>query len=90
LSEIWIGIRPEHLGVQNPSDAMTENPIEGFVEVVEPQGSTALIQVRVTEDIRLRALVGGQSEARVGDRLVLSVSSQEIYAFDPATEQSLN
>jgi TOBE domain len=69
---------------------MTENPIEGFVEVVEPQGSTALIQVRVTEDIRLRALVGGQSEARVGDRLVLSVSSQEIYAFDPATEQSLN
>jgi multiple sugar transport system ATP-binding protein len=89
LSEVWVGIRPEHLKIQRESGVVTKNVINGRVEVVEPQGSTTIIQLSVRGDIRLIALINEQVEPAPGSLLTLSVASDAIYLFDPATDQSV-
>ena len=89
LGEVWVGIRPEHLKIQRESGAVTKNMINGRVEVVEPQGSTTIIQLSVGGDIRLIALINEQVEPAPGSLLTLSVASDAIYLFDPATDQSV-
>jgi multiple sugar transport system ATP-binding protein len=89
LDEVWVGIRPEHLKIQRESGAITRNVINGRVEVVEPQGSTTIIQLSVGGDIRLIALINEQVEPAPGSLLVLSVASDAIYLFDPSTDQSI-
>ncbi|MBV8418142.1 MAG: ABC transporter ATP-binding protein [Verrucomicrobia bacterium] len=89
LGEVWVGIRPEHLKIQRESGAITKNVINGRVEVVEPQGSTTIIQLSVGGDIRLIALINEQVEPAPGSPLTLSVASDAIYLFDPATDQSV-
>ena len=89
LDEVWVGIRPEHLKIQRESGAITKNVINGRVEVVEPQGSTTIIQLSVGADIRLIALINEQVEPAPGSLLALSVASDAIYLFDPTTDQSV-
>ncbi|MBV8641674.1 MAG: ABC transporter ATP-binding protein [Verrucomicrobia bacterium] len=89
LGEVWVGIRPEHLKIQRESGAIAKNAINGRVEVVEPQGSTTIIQLSVGGDIRLIALINEQVEPAPGSPLTLSVASDAIYLFDPATDQSV-
>ena len=69
--------------------AITKNVIKGRVEVVEPQGSTTIIQLSVGGDIRLIALINEQVEPEPGSVLALSVASDAIHLFDPATDQSI-
>ena len=85
----WVGVRPEHLKIQRDNAAITKNVIQGRVEVVEPQGSTTIIQLSVGGDIRLIALINEQVEPEPGSALALSVASDAIYLFDPATDRSI-
>src|SRR6202022_1318873 len=89
LGEVWVGVRPEHLKIQRENLANTKNLINGRVEVVEPQGSTTIIQLSVGGDIRLIALINEQVEPAPGSVLALSVASDAIHLFNPSTDQSV-
>jgi multiple sugar transport system ATP-binding protein len=89
LREVWAGVRPEHLKIRRPGEPASKNVIQGTVEVVEPQGSTTLIQLSVGKDLRMNALLEEQSEPAVGERLDLWVGDDAVYLFDPATDQSI-
>ncbi len=88
LNEVWLGIRPEHLKIQRDG-GNGKNVIHGRVEVVEPQGSTTIIQFSAGGDNRHIALINEQIEAEPGAPLNLSVAEDAIYVFDPATDRSV-
>jgi multiple sugar transport system ATP-binding protein len=88
LDEVLVGIRPEHLKIQKDG-SVGRNFIRGRVEVVEPQGSTTIIQFTAGADNRLIALINEQIEAEPGSPLTLSVATDAIYVFDPATDRSI-
>jgi multiple sugar transport system ATP-binding protein len=46
LQEVWVGIRPEHLKLHGGTEANASNLVRSVVEVVEPQGSTTIMQRR--------------------------------------------
>ena len=89
LSEVWVGVRPEQLKIRPDNASITKNVINGRVEVVEPQGSTTIIQLSVGGDIRLIALINEQVEPEPGSVLSLSVASDAIHLFNPATDESV-
>ncbi len=89
LDEVLVGIRPEHLKIQRDGAGKNKNVIQGRVEVVEPQGSTTIIQFMAGGDNRLIALINEQVEIEPGSPLTLSVAGDGIYLFDPATDRSI-
>ena len=89
LKEVWVGFRPEHLHLLRTGQSLPQNVIEGTVDVVEPQGSNTLVQVAVTEKLRLNALVDPLFEPSPGDRVRLGLGEEAIHVFDPATDESL-
>ncbi|MBV9299264.1 MAG: ABC transporter ATP-binding protein, partial [Verrucomicrobia bacterium] len=89
LEEVLVGIRPEHLKIQRDGTGKSKNVIRARVEVIEPQGSTTIIQFSAGGDSHLIALINEQFEAEPGSPLTLSVASEAIYLFDPATDRSV-
>jgi multiple sugar transport system ATP-binding protein len=89
LDEVIVGIRPEHLRIQRDGIVNGRNVIRGRIEVVEPQGSTTIIQLSVAGDYRLIALINEQFEAETGSQLAFSVGGEALYLFDPKTDQSV-
>jgi len=87
LREVILGIRPEHLRLVG--NGQTENPIPGVVDVVEPQGSTTILQVSVGAGTKIIAQVNEQWGRQPGERLQLSVPPDAIHLFDPSTEQKV-
>jgi multiple sugar transport system ATP-binding protein len=89
LEDVWVGVRPEHLKVHNDTETNASNLIRSVVEVVEPQGSTTIMQLSVDKNIRLIAQFNEQLDREPGTRFVLSVAPESIYLFDPATDESV-
>jgi multiple sugar transport system ATP-binding protein len=89
LSDVWVGIRPEHLKLHRATEAGGNNIVQSVVEVVEPQGSTTIMQLSVGKEIRLLAQFNEQLDPEPGSPVVLSVAPESIYLFDPATDESV-
>jgi multiple sugar transport system ATP-binding protein len=89
LEDVWVGVRPEHLRLHNDTVTTDSNLIQSVVEVVEPQGSTTIMQLSVGKEIRLIAQFNEQLDREPGTLLVLSVAPESIYLFDPATDESV-
>ena len=87
LRRVILGVRPEHL--QLVGNGHAENPIPGVVDVVEPQGSTTILQVSVGIETKLIAQVNEQWGRQAGERLQLSIPTGSIHLFDPATDEAL-
>ena len=87
LREVILGVRPEHLKLVGNGQA--ENPIPGVVDVVEPQGSTTILQVSVGAGAKIIAQVNEQWGRQPGERLQLSVPPDAIHLFDPSTDQKV-
>lgn len=85
LREVILGVRPEHLRLVG--DGAAENRIPGVVDVVEPQGSTTILQVSVGADTKIIAQVAEQWGRQPGERLQLSIPPDAIHLFDPATDE---
>jgi multiple sugar transport system ATP-binding protein len=88
---VVVGIRPEDLyDVRPPTLAhATELPAE--VTVVEPLGAETLLQLRadgLADEITAR--VGRESDARVGDRLEVTVDLGAVHLFDPETTAAIS
>ena len=89
LEDVWVGVRPEHLRLHNDTVTTDSNLIQSVVEVVEPQGSTTIMQLSVGKEIRLIAQFNEQLDREPGTPLVLAVAPESIYLFDPATDESV-
>ena len=85
LRELILGVRPEHMRLAGNGQA--ENPIPGVVDVVEPQGSTTILQVSVGAGTKIIAQVNEQWGRQAGEHLQLSIPPDAIHLFDPATDQ---
>jgi multiple sugar transport system ATP-binding protein len=87
--EVWLGVRPEHLGLKGytviPEE---ENVLRGEVEVVEPLGAETEIHVSVDGTL-LVAKVDGHAPVRVGDKVELLADLSRLHAFDPETEKAI-
>jgi multiple sugar transport system ATP-binding protein len=84
LGEVILGVRPEHLQLGNGE---VENSIPGVVDVVEPQGSTTILQVNIGANTKVIAQVSEQWGRQAGERLQLSISPEAIHLFDPTTDE---
>ncbi|APD10222.1 MULTISPECIES: ABC transporter ATP-binding protein [Thermus] len=87
--EVWMGIRPEHLGLKGytviPEE---ENVIRGEVEVAEPLGAETEIHVSVDGTV-LVAKVDGHAPVKPGDKVELLADTSRLHAFDVETERTI-
>lgn len=87
--EVWMGIRPEHMGLKGFTVIPEgENILRGEVEVVEPLGAETEIHVSVA-DILLTAKVDGHPPVRPGEKVELLVDVERLHAFDPETDRTI-
>ncbi|MFD3006345.1 ABC transporter ATP-binding protein [Thermus tengchongensis] len=87
--EVWMGIRPEHLGLKGytviPEE---ENVIRGEVEVAEPLGAETEIHVSVDGTV-LVAKVDGHAPVKPGDKVELLADTSRLHAFDVDTDATI-
>ncbi|RTI48088.1 glycerol-3-phosphate ABC transporter ATP-binding protein [Thermus scotoductus] len=87
--EVWMGIRPEHLGLKGytviPEE---ENVIRGEVDVAEPLGAETEIHVSVDGTV-LVAKVDGHAPVKPGDRVELLADTSRLHAFDVESDQTI-
>ncbi len=87
--QVWMGIRPEHVGLKGFTNIpVGENIMEGEVEVVEPLGAQTDILVSVGGQI-LTAKVDGHVMVNAGDMVQLVVDRSKLHAFDLQSENAL-
>jgi len=93
LTELVIGIRPEHLhviGSEAAADggaaALTGVQLDGEVLLVEELGADALLHVRLTGDAgTIVARTEGRKSPAPGQRVSFRAQPDNIFAFHPAT-----
>lgn len=88
--QIWIGVRPEHLGLKGHTNVKeNENTLVGEVEVVEPLGPETEIHVGVDGTL-ITARIGGYAMVKPGDRVELLVQLDHLHAFDTESERAIS
>lgn len=87
--QVWMGIRPEHVGVQGiTAQAQGGDVMRGKVLVVEPLGAQTDLIVEVGGQT-LTAKVEGHARIEPGDTVDLVVDRSKLHAFDYQTENAL-
>jgi multiple sugar transport system ATP-binding protein len=99
LTEVVIGIRPEHLHLSAPATSAIPNGLTrlltGEVIFVEELGADALLHVRLSGDAADRggragdgpfvARAAGRHPPAPGQQVTLTVDPADVYTFDPST-----
>ncbi|MGH6895089.1 MAG: ABC transporter ATP-binding protein [Geminicoccaceae bacterium] len=88
---VVVGIRPEDLYDLRPPTLAHATELPAEVTVVEPLGAETLLQLRadgLADEITAR--VGRESDARVGDRLEVTVDLGAVHLFDPETTAAIS
>ena len=87
--EVWLGVRPEHLGLKGYTTIPEEeNVLRGEVEVVEPLGAETEIHVAINGTL-LVAKVDGHAPVKPGDKVELLADTQRLHAFDVETDKTI-
>ncbi|WP_243089850.1 ABC transporter ATP-binding protein [Thermus neutrinimicus] len=87
--EVWMGIRPEHLGLKGFTVIPEgENVIRGEVEVAEPLGAETEIHVSVDGTV-LVAKVDGHAPVKPGDKVELLADTSRLHAFDVESDMTI-
>jgi multiple sugar transport system ATP-binding protein len=88
---VVVGIRPEDLYEVRPPALGQATALPAAVTVVEPLGAETLLQLRLDglED-EVTARVGRESDARVGDRLDVTLDLGALHLFDPETTRAIS
>ncbi|MDA3922271.1 MAG: ABC transporter ATP-binding protein [Salinisphaera sp.] len=86
-TQVWAGIRPEHLHLSDSESA--DNRMQGQVEVVEPLGAMTMIQVLIG-DTRVTAQIKPHQMVAMGDTVTLGCPSDKLYLFDKDSEMTLH
>ena len=81
LSEIVLGVRPEHLHLANGS-----GEVAGEVMLVEELGADAMLHVRLAEGgNQIVARAEGRQPPSPGRQVTFHVQPDDVFAFDPGT-----
>jgi multiple sugar transport system ATP-binding protein len=83
---VILGIRPEHLVL---GSGIPDSSFDAGVEVIEQLGSEILLETRAGEASLTVARVDPQLRLSAGDKVRLSVQSEQLHFFDPATELAI-
>lgn len=86
LSEVVLGVRPEHLALGASQGAPLR--VEAVVDVIEFLGNDAHIHISVGGRDMV-ATVSAREPLKVGDRVTLSAQPWQIYLFDPESGRSI-
>lgn len=87
--EVWMGVRPEHLGLRGWTVIPEgNNVIKGTIEVVEPLGADTEIHVDVGGTL-ITAKVDGHAPVRPGDTVELLADVTRLHAFDVESEKKI-
>jgi len=81
-SEVILGIRPEHILIDEKEGIDTE------IYVVEPLGREILVSAKLGDSM-IKVLTSPPFKANMGDRVRLSFNLDKIMLFDKKTEKSL-
>ncbi len=88
--EVFMGIRPEHIGVRGMSNIPEgENMLQGKVMVVEPLGAQTDFMLEVNGQT-LVAKVEGHAHIKPGDVVDVIVDNVRLHAFDTSTELAID
>jgi len=81
-SEVVLGIRPEHIMINEKEGIDTE------IYVVEPLGREILVSAKLGDSM-IKVLTSPPFKADMGDKVRLSFNLDKIMLFDKKTEKSL-
>ncbi|MDO4247303.1 MAG: TOBE domain-containing protein, partial [Deinococcus sp.] len=88
--EVFMGIRPEHVGLVGHSDLPHgNNVLRGEVVVVESLGAQTDLIVDVAGQ-HLTAKVEGMAPVQPGDKVELLIDQTRLHAFDTQTENAID
>ncbi|TSA85904.1 sn-glycerol-3-phosphate ABC transporter ATP-binding protein UgpC [Deinococcus detaillensis] len=88
--EVFMGIRPEHIGVRGMSNIPEgENMLQGKVLVVEPLGAQTDFMLEVNGQTMV-AKVEGHAHIKPGDVVDVVVDNVRLHAFDTVTEMAID
>ena len=88
--EVYLGIRPEHIGVAGQTDIPRGvNVLRGKVVVVEPLGAQTDLIIDV-DGQQVTAKVEGQAALEPGDDIELLIDQTRLHAFDYASEVAID
>ncbi len=89
LSELVLGMRPEHLHVTGSDDRRERNgsgELTGEVILVEELGADALLHVRLPEGgSQIVARAEGRKPPAPGQKVTLHIQPDDVFAFHPQT-----
>ena len=88
--KVYMGIRPENLGLRGNTDIPEgDNIIKATVEVVEPLGAETVIIASVDGDQNLVARVDAHARVNAGDQVELLAHPERIQAFGLDSEMNI-
>jgi len=88
--DVLVGVRPEHIQVKQFAEVVNDgNTIRMPVELVEPLGSETLLHLTGPVGSTIVARVDPRTMLRAGDIAELAVNTEQLHAFDPATDLAL-
>jgi multiple sugar transport system ATP-binding protein len=76
----FIGLRPESIGLQGTGSTA----IEGCVDLIEALGAETLVYVTSDQGAQLVARLTTRTQARVGDRVGVTIDTRTAHLFDAA------
>ena len=79
---LLFGVRPEDIYLE---PRKTTQPIQGYVELVEPLGAESLIHARVDKYLMV-VRVEGRRIVRPNEPITLHIDLERVYLFDAATD----
>ncbi len=87
---VYVGIRPEHLGLKGSTDiAEGDNVIRAVVDVVEPLGAETHVLASVGGDQSIVARVDPHARVKAGDTVEFLANLPFLHAFDMESEANL-
>ncbi|MBD2345570.1 ABC transporter ATP-binding protein [Anabaena subtropica] len=85
-----LGIRPEHISINNDSISTENSGLLVEVKLVEPLGRETLIRVSLpNSSVLLNVQLGGNIRLHPGDRLALQLDLNQLFVFDPKTGERI-
>jgi multiple sugar transport system ATP-binding protein len=88
--KVYMGIRPENLGLRGNTDIPEgQNVIKATVEVVEPLGAETILIASVDGDQNLVARVDAHANVSAGDQVELLAHPDKVQAFNLDDEMNI-
>ena len=86
--EVWVGVRPEHVGEAGAHSWANVSPVKGTADIVETIGHEVIVHLRSGDDLVV-AKLGAHRVPAFGEQMELVMNCDALHLFDVATEQRI-